>query len=254
MMFGLYFFFKSLKEGKWLWLASALLVTTPLIYSTAKLFTPALILVLLLLWRKEIFKLSKKHLINAAITLVILGGITSYATLFSGGGQRFGYISVFSDPTIEPEVGTARLRDARMRNETGYGLTPAFTDRLFHNKITFWRENITRNILQSFSTDFLFVKGDLNLRHSIDGMGQFYRIEFITMLLGVILFFTKFKDKKIKILVAFWILFGVIPAAITRDGGKHATRLILILPPLMLLVSYGLLEGLKLLKKNWAKV
>jgi 4-amino-4-deoxy-L-arabinose transferase-like glycosyltransferase len=254
LLFGLYFFFKSLKEGKWLWLASALLVTTPLIYSTAKLFTPALILVLLLLWRKEIFKLSKKHLINAAITLVILGGITSYATLFSGGGQRFGYISVFSDPTIEPEVGTARLRDARMRNETGYGLTPAFTDRLFHNKITFWRENITRNILQSFSTDFLFVKGDLNLRHSIDGMGQFYRIEFITMLLGVILFFTKFKDKKIKILVAFWILFGVIPAAITRDGGKHATRLILILPPLMLLVSYGLLEGLKLLKKNWAKV
>jgi 4-amino-4-deoxy-L-arabinose transferase-like glycosyltransferase len=260
LLFGLYFFFKSLsigeegpKDGRWLWAASALLVTTPLIYSTAKLFTPAILLVLLILWKKEIFKLPKETLTKALLTLAVLGGITAYATLFSGGGQRFGYIGVFSDPTIPTEVGTARLRDVRMRGETGYGLSPNVFDRFFHNKVTFWSENISRNILQPFSTDFLFIKGDLNLRHSIDGVGQFYRIEFITMVLGLLFFFSRYKDKRVKAFIALWLVLGVLPAAITRDGGKHATRLILILPPLVFLISYGLIETAKLLKGNIGK-
>ena len=33
---------------------------------------------------------------------------------------------------------------------------------------------------------------------------------------------------------------GAVPAAITRDGGNHATRLILILPPLGFLIAYGI--------------
>lgn len=261
LFFGFYFFFKSLsvgekgpKDGKWLWVASALLVTTPLIYSTAKLFTPAILLVLLILWRKEIFKLPKNTLKKAVITLAVLGGITAYATLFSGGGQRFGYIGVFSDPTIPTEVGTARLRDSLMRGETGLGLSPKTSDRLFHNKVAFWSENISRNILQPFSTDFLFIKGDLNLRHSIDGMGQFYRIEFVAMVLGLLFFFSKYKNKRIKTFIALWLILGVLPAAITRDGGKHATRLILILPPLVILISYGLIETAKLLKGNIGKL
>ena len=254
LLFGLYFFFRSFKEGKWLWVASALLVTTPLIYSTAKLFTPGLLLVLFLLWRKEILNLSRNQLIKAVVALIIFGGITSYATLFSGGGQRFGYISVFSDPTTPTEVGTARLRDARMRGETGFGLSPKVSDRFFHNKVTFWSENISRNILQSFSTDFLFIKGDLNLRHSIDGVGQFYRIEYITMVLGLLLFFFKYKDIRIKTFMALWLLLGVLPAAITRDGGKHATRLILMLPPLVFLVSYGFVKTASLLKGNLRKI
>ncbi len=254
LLFGLYFFFRSFKEGKWLWVASILLVTTPLIYSTAKLFTPGLLLVLFLLWKKEISKLSKNHLIKAVVALIIFGGITSYATLFSGGEQRFEYISVFSDPTIEPEVGTARLRDARMRNEKGYGLTPSFSDRFFHNKVIFWTENITKNILESFSADFLFINGDLNLRHSIKNVGQFYKVEFIAMVLGLILFFTKYKNKQLKIFLAFWLIFGAIPAVITRDGGRHATRLILMLPPLIFLVAYGFVKTASLLKGNSRKI
>jgi hypothetical protein len=141
-----------------------------------------------------------------------------------------------------------------MRGEIELGITPQISDRLFHNKVTFWSENITRNILQSFSTDFLFIKGDLNLRHSIDKVGQFYRIEFITMVFGFIFFFSKYKDKRLKTFIALWLILGVLPAAITRDGGKHATRLILLLPPLVFLISYGFIEITKLLKGNLKKL
>jgi hypothetical protein len=43
-----------------------------------------------------------------------------------------------------------------------------------------------------------------------------------------------------KLFIIFWLIGGVVPSAITRDGGNHATRLILILPPLVFLISYGI--------------
>ena len=237
---GLYYFFKALKDGKWLWLSVFCLVLTPWVYSTAKLFTPMLLIFLTVVWRKEIFSLPKKYLIYAALAGLLVGIPITYSTIWGGGTERFSYIGIFTDPTMESEVGTARLTDARMRGETGAGLKPTLSDRLFHNKFTFAGGIVLSNYLQAFSTDFLFIKGDPDLRQSI-GTGEFYRIEIVPLLLGVIFFFTsKTKDKKIKALILFWILAGVIPSALTRDGGNHATRLILILPPLIFLISYGL--------------
>jgi hypothetical protein len=88
----------------------------------------------------------------------------------------------------------------------------------------------------------LFNEGDPNLRHSINGIGQFYKLEAIPLVIGIIMFFVSKVDRKLKFLMAFWVLAGVAPSVITRDGGNHATRLILILPPLAFLISYGLLE------------
>lgn len=245
---GLIFFFKALKEkGRNLWLSTMFFSFTPWIYSSAKFFIPFLLLFLFLFWRKEIFKFKVKNIIFAVISLIIIGGPIAYSTLFSGGSQRFEYISIFSDPTTEPEVGAARQVDARVRGEMGEGLTPKLIDRVIHNKFTFWGENVLKNYLSSFSTNFFFVKGDLNLRHSI-GIGQFYRVEFIALILGIIFFFTSGIDKKYKWLMAFWILFGAVPSSITREGGNHATRLILMLPPLIFLISFGIFDSMDKLK------
>lgn len=251
LLLGIWLFFKSLKEGKWLWLSAVCFGLTPWVYSTAKLFTPLLLLFLLVVWRKELWKLGKKYLLYAFIALIVVGSPIAVSTLYGGGSERFGYISVFTDPTTEPEVGTARFIDARARGEKGTGLTPTFIDRAIHNKYTFWGKNVIWNYFEPFSSDFLFNRGDINLRHSIEDVGQFYKIEAVAMILGLVLFFSsKSQNTKTKLLIAFWILAGVIPAATTRDGGKHATRLILILPPLVFLISYGLVEGVGLFAKK----
>ncbi len=255
LIFGLYLFFKSLKNGKWLWLSAGILAVTPLIYSTAKLFTPVLLVFMFLVWKKEILNIPFNSLKKAVLVLILLGGLTSYATLFSGGGQRFSYISVFTDPVTETEVDYARLSDAIFRqtmNITSYA--PKAISRLVHNKYTYWGLNVITNYFKSFSTEFLFIKGDLNLRHSIEGGGQFYKVEAIALILGLVSFFALFKDNKIKKLIAFWILVGVIPSAITRDGGTHATRLILILPPLVILIAFGLVEGTRVFFKRYHKL
>lgn len=236
---GLWLFLESFKDGRWLWVSGFCFALTPWVYSTAKFFTPLLLVVLVVIYKKEVFSFPKKHIISTIIAIALIGLPIAYSTVFGGGAARFGYISIFTNPVTETEVGTARLNDAHMRGETGSGLSPKLTDRLIHNKYTFWSDNVIRNYFQAFSTEFLFIKGDINLRHSI-GIGEFYKIESFALLLGIIYFLWKYDNNKNKLLILFWILGGVIPSAITRDGGNHATRLIIILPPLIFIMAYGL--------------
>lgn len=255
LLFGLYFFFKAIKsDGKNLWVASVFLIFTPWIYSTAKLFTPILFAILVLFWRKEIFSFKKPEIKKALIAIFVIGIPIAYSTVFGGGAQRFGYISVFKDPTTVPEVGVARLNDARVRGEIGEGLRPTLEDRLIHNKFTLWGKRITASYLSSFSTNFLFVSGDPNPRHSLQGIGEFYRVEFLILLLGIIMFFAKFRDKKMKALLALWLIFAALPTAITQGGANHATRLILMLPPFVLLIAYGIISIVTIFDKKWGKL
>lgn len=241
VIFGFYMFFYSLEKkenNKYLWISALSFSLTPWIYSTAKLFIPFIGLFMFVFWFKELAKFKIKHL-AISILVVLFFAIPMILVTFGGqAAQRFGYISIFTDPIIETEIGYARDTDLVFtENDTTLG---AIERRLFHNKYLFFGEKISANFLKSFSTDFLFIKGDINLRHSIQGIGQFYRIEFIPLIIGLVYFFAKGKEKRVKIFLLVWIILGVLPSATTRDGGDHATRLILILPPLVLLVALGI--------------
>lgn len=239
LLTGLWLFIKSLDKPKWLWLSVFFLVLTPWVYSTAKFFTPLLIVFLLVSFRKEIFSMGRVNLIKAGVIGLIIGLPIAYSTLFGGGAQRFGYISIFSDPTTESSVGSSRELAARVRGENGAGLSPSLIDKVVYNKFTFWGDKIIKNYLGAFSTDFLFIKGDPNPRQSV-GMGEFYRIEIIALILGIIFFFSDNRvDRKLKLLIGFLILSAPIPSALTTDGSNHATRLILLLPLLIFLIAYG---------------
>lgn len=246
LFLGLWLFFKSLSNGRHLWLSVLCLVLTPWVYSTAKLFTPALMVFLFIIWRKDLLKMSGWHLAKVIVAGLIVGVPIAWSTFFGGGSQRFSYISIFADPTTETNIGASREQAARIRGETGMGLTPSLVDRLVYNKFTYWGENFFRNYLSAFSTNFLFIKGDPDPRQSV-GIGEFYRIEMIALVLGLIFFFSeKGRDPKIKSLIVFWLILGAVPSALTVDGGSHATRFILLLPPLIFLISYGWMSLFKM--------
>src|SRR5258708_31298974 len=251
LIIGLYFFFKGLKKGGWLWLSVISLILCPWIYSTAKLFVPILMVFLFLMWRKEIFRLPKKYLIYTIFAGLAIGLPLSYSVLKTP--QRFDYISVFSDPTIEPQIGTLRLRDAQMRGEKGTGLNPTVIDKFFENKFTYEGKTIVEHYFQALSANFFFSQGDPDPRQSPTVMGEFYKAEAIPMIAGVSLFFILNKDRRLKLLVVFWIIVELLPAALTLDRDSNATRLVLILPPFVFLISYGLVEGFKQIKKNYRK-
>jgi hypothetical protein len=197
--------------------------------------------------------MSKKVWVTSVLPLVILGLPMLYVILTGGGGARFGYISIFTEPTSQTEAEHSRLLDVKYQGPKR-GVTSKVASRVVHNKLTFWSDNLVNNYLEPFSTNFLFLKGDINLRHSIEGMGQFLKVESIALVIGIISFFALFKNRKIRRLILFWILVGVLPSAITRDGGTHATRLIIILPPLMFLISYGLTHGFTNIDERLRKI
>ena len=253
-LIGLWLFFKALKEPKWLWLSVICLVLTPWVYSTAKFFTPLLLLFLLIVFWKEIVKFPKKTLVLSVIAGLIVGIPIAFSTLFGGGSERFNYISVFADPTTDSQIGTARDEMAHIRGEQGLALVPSLTDRVIYNKFTYWGSNILSNYFSAYSTQFLFVKGDPDPRQST-GTGELYRIEVIPLLLGLaFFFFEKGRSNKVKLLMGFWLLLGALPSALTVDGSSHATRLILLLPPLIFFISYGLVSLYRLLTGNWRKL
>jgi 4-amino-4-deoxy-L-arabinose transferase-like glycosyltransferase len=253
IIYGLYFFYKSLSEGKYLPISAVFIILTPLVYSTAKLFIPFLLITLFLLYKEKILRINKKYIISALVIATLLGTISLHATLNSGGGQRFSYISVFTDPVTKPEVDYARLLDAQMRGDGPSAIISKLGTRVVHNKLTFWGERIANNYLTAASFDFLFNNGDPNLRHSINGMGQFYRIEAVFLLVGIVTFFSGFGNRKVKWLIAAWVVFGILPSAVTRDGGNHATRLIIVLIPFIFLIAYGILFSLNSLKGKGRK-
>ncbi|KKQ49152.1 MAG: hypothetical protein US67_C0018G0009 [Candidatus Woesebacteria bacterium GW2011_GWD1_38_10] len=254
LLFGIYFFFRSLKDnGKYLWLSVIFFVLTPWVYSSAKLFTPLFMLFILMIFWKEILSLRRKEIVKAVLMGLVLGVPLIYSTIFGGGSQRFGYISVFTDPTMEGDVGFARLNDASVEG-VDRTIVQKISSRVVHNKYTFWGNKVADNYFSAFSTNFLFNMGDLNRRHNIEGMGEFYKADAIPLLLGIILFFAFYKNTKAKLFLLLWILLGVFPSSITRDGGNHATRLILILPPLIFLISYGIFAGYEVLPKSYRKI
>lgn len=228
---GIYFFLLGIKNGKWLILSAVCLALTPWVYSTAKLFLPLTLVALLVIWYQEIPKINVKYLTASVVVFLIVILPIFYSTLFGGGLQRFNYLSILHDSRMGYQVGLQRKRDFEMDVNGA---------KFFHNRFVWWMNVFLNNYLQAFSPQFLFIDGDSNLRHSLNGMGEFYKIEFLFMLVGIGVFFsTKLLDKKTKLFFVFWLLASPVPAALTRDGGMHATRLFFLLPPLIFLIAFG---------------
>lgn len=238
-MVGIYFLLRGLKTSKWLFFAAIFLGLTPFVYSTAKLFLPLTLIAIFVIWREQFKTIPKKYLLGSILIFSIIVGPFTFNTIFGGGIQRIEGISIFNDPTVIPKIGFERLSDIKTRDKNAVDTNRAtLIDKFFHNQPLSYLNTFVKNYFQAYSPDFLFIKGDINLRHSL-GIGEFYKIQAPFMLLGLFFLLTKVTDKKGKIFLLFWLFCGSIPSALTKEGGMHATRLILILPPLIILTSLG---------------
>jgi hypothetical protein len=122
---------------------------------------------------------------------------------------------------------------------------------LFHNKYLIIGQSFINNYLGAFSTQFLFTKGDnANLRHSVQGgFGESYWLDALLLIVGI-WSLTKLKSSQTKSLLVLWLLISPIPSALTTDGANHATRLILMLPPLLIIYALGFNQILNSLAKH----
>lgn len=219
---------------------------TPYAYNTPKLFLPMLVFFLLIFFRKELFLQKKRAMIFLAVLGFVLLPITF--DIFRGPGiARFNSLSIFNDESIPERVRLAREASS----------LPASTQRLFYNKVGFWTQDFLDNYLSSFSSQFLFIRGDPSPRQSVGGRGELYLFELPFLFLGLAVFFFKALKKKDKLaqLVLAFIFLTPIPASLTQGGGEHAIRLLSMIPWFQLLIASGIVYfSQSFIKKECRKI
>ena len=148
-------------------------------------------------------------------------------------GYRFSYINIFSDPTVSKSIDYSRQQDSFYKFGDQLGLKPTLESKIFHNKIQQWSDMFIKNYFSSFSTEFLFLKGDGNLRQGFQTQGYLLYPDLFFILIGFSLILKKKLDNNQKIIIFFAICLvcAPIPFSLTRDSVfPHGTRLILMLP------------------------
>lgn len=245
-VFGLYFLknYFDRKKASSLWLAILFLSLMPLIYSTAKLSLLFLPLLILFFPGREFSNNLKDRRLLTGIVCLFLPLVI--ITISGGSASRFNYISIFTDPTIPPELNVARKAD--QGEDLPVGTSPLLLSKIFRNKFIVYGQRISDNLFDIVSSGFLFSRGDLNLRHALPDWGMLFKTQGVLIAIGVYTLITMSKKKEQKHLILFFVVLtflAIFPGSLTRDGGNHATRSFLLLLPLTVVAALGANELLK---------
>lgn len=229
---GIYLFLQSFQKNYLLLLSVLFFCLSVYTYPTAVIFTPIIFLTLILIFRREIVLFKRKFIVCALVILAI-GSIPFLMGYFSTGQsqERFFKISIFSDQKSIDKIIIKRIN-------------PDIEERMFHNKLTQFSSVLSENYLVSFSPQFLFLKGDPAPRHN-SGQGQLLWSFIPFFVVGFYEILKRLKENKYRFLL-FWLLVSPISSSLTSDGSTHAGRLFIMIPPLVILISLGLVKVLSL--------
>ena len=206
-------------------------------YPTANVFTPLIVGLLWLIYKQSLLfhKKITFYLISFLFFVpVIINLLTGYAS------GRFAGISIFSDQKTIDSIITTRTEPWVLGHKS---------EALYHNKFLVYLKTFTSQYLNSFSPEFLFISGDPNYRHSIGEFGELFTFLFPFLILGFIKIFIDWNKSESKLILG-WLLLSPIASAFTQGGGTHATRLIIMLPALIIIISLGVITTHSWLKNN----
>lgn len=235
LLAGTFFFLKEKFIGSALFFGLTLYT-----YNTANIFVPTII-IFLMFSCKERFKKGYKNILLAGGILALISLPIAWNIFFGEGATRFKSISVFSDSKIVDEIVFKR----------NTGLTSQTVERVFHNKLWLFGSIFLKNYLSAFSPQFLFLSGDANPRHNVPGFGELFLPMLPFLLVGMFYLLNNSLRVKTKNLILFWLLLAPVPSTLTIDGAGHATRLFLLVFPLVFLVGLGI-ERVTI--ANWKKI
>lgn len=222
-------------------------------YRTMSLFAPLTVILLLVIYFKDFWR---EGIIRTGIWLTIFAVMTVpflYATTIGSADQtRISQISIFSDPMIPIKVTRNREVDSNDFGNPQIGKSAVWWSPFFHNKILSYITLLGNNYYKNFSPDFLFLSGDPNGRHSPGNTGELIFVDIVGLVTGLALVAKRHKDKRYQLLLGLLIL-SPIPSDLTMDGANHASRLMIMAGPLLIIVGLGYAELIRWLKnkKYW---
>jgi hypothetical protein len=214
-MLGLWAFLKAVDNPKKGWLIIVSLVSFGVdlfAYHSAKVVVPPILTLLFILYFKKLLSLKGHFYIGISLFVLFI-------------------LILVTNPRV---LGLARV------TQTGVNSDVAQNTQLYaktHNLYLGYGEVVWDNYLTHLTPQFLFESGDPNPRLSTQAVGEFYKVDLILFILGILSILLWYRSKAALILVA-WILLAPMPAALTREV-PEAHRALYMMGSYTLLAALG---------------
>lgn len=145
---------------------------------------------------------------------------------------------------IQPRLlGLARAGQTKFPQEKIEATT---TYKLFKNQILAQLEIGLRQYPNHFSLDYLFIKGDQSPRNSVKTVGEFYKIDLLFLLIGLIKLI-KLRSK-ISLVLLLWLIISPLPSSLVQ-GAPNATRALFMMGNMQIVSALGAFTILQSIKK-----
>lgn len=234
-----FYLFLAATKNRWYLPAGFLLLGLSLLaYHGNHVFTPLMFIIFCIYFRKNL----RNRMSYVSIMVFVLFASFIFAQiLFSADKTKISGLLSLNDPSL--------IHENIVKNRLIF--PNQFLAQVLYNKGTYFVEYVVRNYLNSFSPEFLFIKGGGNMQHNIPDFGNLYVVEAPFLLLG--LYFLFARREKSRLLLAAWILIAPLGAALTKDA-PHSARSYAVFPAISLMVAYGINGLVEQISTNYQKL
>lgn len=242
---GVYLLIKGLERQNFLFFSLLSFLVSIYLYQSPRLVVPLLLLGVLLIFWSQILKTVKSNFKKSSVAIAILFILSvpiAFQFLTGGGSERFQGLSFLSD-----QGPISRINELRGEHSDPESLSA----KLFHNKLVVYGITFLGHYLDHFSADFLFINGDPLIRNKTAEVGQFYLIQALFLIAGL-LFLIKL-ELKFKYLLVVWVLVSPAASSMTYQT-PHAVRALSMVVPLTLVMGFGFVSLLRLIKIRKIKI
>ena len=229
---GTFLFYKGLRsKGKnYIWISFLLFGIDLLTYQSAKVVTPPLVLLLATINIKKLLKSKKQFFCGLAIYAFFISLLFIKPQLL--GGERL----------KQNQIPKNEIEETSIYKKTS-------------NEMSGMSEIVFGRYKKYFQSEFLFISGDSNPRHSIQSVGTFYWLDLPLLIVGLLAILWRLlvkKNKQMLVLIA-WILLAPLPGAVSSDM-PHAARAMFLTGSWTLIIAYGAFVLITLFKNKYARV
>ncbi len=245
MTLGIFLFIKGLKNYSLIFISLISFLLSMYAYQSPRLIVPIIGLFLLIFYHRPLIEVVRPLLKDKlksilVVSLLLILVIPLAGQFISGtGSARYSGLTFLSDPGL-----ISRIQQLRGEHDNSGSILAVS----LHNKLTAFASAFLGHYLDHFNGNFLFINGDPLIRNKVPEVGQFYLVEFLFLVMGIIYLIKKqFEHKKILLI---WILVAPLASAMTYQT-PHALRALNLVIPLTLIMGLGVTELISWLKGKW---
>lgn len=226
-------FLAGLRKRMFLSVSAVLFALGMYAYHSERIFLPLLLLILIFVYRKELFVREQ----TKSIILSVILGIIIVAPLIPVVFNQTALLRLRGTSSFTDQTGLLARDIKKLEQDQRAG------DRigqLLDNRRIVFVKTVAAGYLSHFSLRWLFLTGD-NQRHHAPGMGLLYLWELPFLLYGIYRI-VKYRKGPIRTALLGWLLISPVAASPTT-GLPHAVRTLVFLPVFQIITAVAVMDA-----------